>query len=471
MAFACSNEGDKPKNGKPKLDGVQTGLQKNKATATFTVTDEAGKPLAAEVLVGTDLNAPFPNNLVQTDAQGQATVPAAWQSQQPVTVRSPGYVSVTYLGQDPQSLSFRLRVAPVTTRMELKGTTSGYQIQNNDGQVDFGLIMKGMTKFEALAFDINKVISPESDIIKIVGKETPIPSNVSFPKQRESYVLPITLDKNPYRLYFNQPGQYKILGLKGRFPFKTVVDGMRAEKTFADLVNYFTIEGGTMKDAIISGQHTLDLNVAEMKFTESVAVTAPVVQAGEVVLAVTAQDIGGVMMPNDVKKLLSGETMNLRTASKANAHILKVLKRESEFDSTVNANAGDRLSAIVSSPEQPANSTFLPLIENPVVQGQTLMMTAMTAVPGIESYATYLVLSELQEIQSNGTVVKIPLHRWEIYVPGWVNHIDLPQRPFSNQSPKWRWEVSFLGGIDAAPVLGPDMINKTTHVTRSSTDF
>ena len=40
--------------------------------ALITVMDSAGQPLQAEVLIGTGLNDPFTNNLIQTDAKGQA---------------------------------------------------------------------------------------------------------------------------------------------------------------------------------------------------------------------------------------------------------------------------------------------------------------------------------------------------------------------------------------------------------------
>src|SRR5690606_27028720 len=110
-----------------------------------------------------------------------------------------------------------------------------------------------MSKAELLAFDINKVISTDVDKISAGGRDMSIPSNISLPKQTERYLFfSITLDKNPFRIYFDSPGPQKIVALKGRFPFKKVVDELRSEKNFIDLINQFTIDGGTLQNIHIN---------------------------------------------------------------------------------------------------------------------------------------------------------------------------------------------------------------------------
>jgi hypothetical protein len=478
FVMGCSKDDDgnpKPKTGKLAefLSATKSAFNLNgHKSSAFTVIDQAGQPLKAEILVGTALNDPFPNNLLQTDASGNADIPADWNTHQPVTVRAKGFVSVTYLKQLPHSMTFKMRPAPVPQRMVLNGVTSGYQTQDFDDQVDFGLIIKGMSKAELLAFDINKVISADNDKFTVAGQELEIPSNVSLPRQKERYMIPITMDKNPYHLAVNQPGAQKIMVLRGRFPFKQVVDEMRSNKNFVDLINEFTLDGGAIRDInVLGGKQTLNLDVSELNFNSKVSVTAPSFASDEIVMGLVAQDMNGVLMPTDVKKFTSGQTMSLKAMNPSKSYVLKVLKRQSDFEAASNSNA-DRLSAIYAAVGQKISSPFLSLIENPKVQGQQLILDSPKPVAGVVPYATYLVLSELQDVDMNGTTVKVPLHRWEIYADDWINQVDLPQQPLSNgTSPKWRWEVSFLGGVDSAAVLGPDMIQKTTHVTRSSTDF
>src|SRR5690606_24649946 len=69
---ACSKD-SKPKEDKPK-EGFSLF---SKTQPTFTVTDEMGLPLVAEVLVGDKLNDP-PNNMVYTDPSGVAPIPDSW---------------------------------------------------------------------------------------------------------------------------------------------------------------------------------------------------------------------------------------------------------------------------------------------------------------------------------------------------------------------------------------------------------
>ncbi len=442
--------------------------------ALITVVDSSNQPLAAEVLIGTALNDPFPGNLLQTDAKGQVAVPETWSSEVPVTVRSPGHVAVTYLKQGPHAMTFKLRKAPMAQRIVLSGKTKGYPIKDKDDQIDFGLIIKGMSKSELLAFDINKVISSDNDTFTVAGQNAEVPSNVSLPRQKESYFLPVTIEKNPYRLFMNEPGPQKIIALRGRFPFKKVIDSLRNNKNFVDLINDFSLDGGTLQDVIVtSSALSLNLDLSQLQFHKSVSVLSPDHASDEVVIGVVAQDMNGVLIPTDVKKLPTGHAMNLKALEPAQSYILKVLQKQSDFNSvTDTTNSRDRLSVIYTAASEKSAGQFLNLVSNPRVQGQEIFLESPQAVSNIQPYATYLVLSELQEIPVGKSTTKIPLSRWEIYAPGWASQISLPQQPLSaSATPQWRWEASFFGGVDSAADLGPDMIQKTTHVTRSSIDF
>ncbi len=438
------------------------------------VIDQSGLPLQAEVLIGTALNDPFLGNLLQTDAQGQVVAPKEWSTVLPVTVRAPGYVAITYLHQSPHALTFKMRKAPMAQPITLSGTTKGYPIKDRDDQIDFGLIMKGMTKSELLAFDINKVISSDNDTFSVAGQDAQVPSNISLPRQKETYFIPITIEKNNYRLFMNEPGPQKVIALRGRFPFKKIIGELRNNKNFVDLLNEFSLDGGTLKDVTVTGSALkLNLDLAEFQFRQSVAVTAPSHAADEVMIGVAAQDMNGILMPTDVKKIQSGQLMNLKALDAKTSYVLKVLQKQSDFNvETGDPNSRDRLSVIYTQSSEKSAGQFLNLVENPKVQGQQVFLDAPKALHLVNPYATFLVLSELHEIIIGGRTTKIPLSRWEIYAPGWASQINLPQQPLTlGTGPQWRWEASFFGGVDSASDLGPDMIQKTTHVTRSSIDF
>ncbi len=478
LFLGCSPDGKTPSFSDLRSEVISATNFFTKSQALFTIVDNSGQPVQAQILIGLALNDPFPGNVLQTDAKGQVAAPKEWTTELPVTVRAPGFVAMTYLQQGPHSMTFKLRKAPMLQRMTLTGTTKGYPIKDRDDQIDFGLIMKAMSKSELLAFDINKVISSDNDSFSVMGQNAEVPSNISLPRQKESYYLPVTIEKNPYRLFMNDSGPQKVIALRGRFPFKKVIDQLRNNKDFVDLINEFSLDGGTIKDVTVAGSTlNLNLDLADLQFQKSISVMTPNHAADEVVLGVVAQDMDGVLMPTDVKKLPDRQSLNLKALDPSKSYVLKVLQRQSDFNAVANASSNpNRLSVIFKSAAETGAGQFLNLIENPRLQGQEMFLDAPKAMTDVNPYATYLVLSELQEIPVGKHTTKIPLVRWEIYSPGWNPQINLPQQPADTlantaANPQWRWEASFFGGVDSASDLGPDMIQKTTHVTRSSIDF
>ena len=77
-------------------------------------------------------------------------------------------------------------------------------------------------------FDIGWMVSPEYDVLKVLGREIAIPSNVAMPRQEESYFFPITLDKPNFRMFVRRPGNYEFLTLHAQFPLNRVADDFRA---------------------------------------------------------------------------------------------------------------------------------------------------------------------------------------------------------------------------------------------------
>src|SRR4051812_858512 len=106
---ACSKD-EPEKTTKSPRQQLQTASANNLNTSVVKVTDEAGNPVpTAQVLIGTELNQPFPNNFVTTTASGEILVPAAWTEPTAVTISAPGYMRTTYLDQLPMGQSLVIR--------------------------------------------------------------------------------------------------------------------------------------------------------------------------------------------------------------------------------------------------------------------------------------------------------------------------------------------------------------------------
>ena len=129
------------------------------------------------------------------------------------------------------SLAFASKTSPAALSgfTEIAGTTTNYSnIKDKDGVVDFSLVIPAMTVDELMNFELSRIVSPENDTLNILSKELQVPSNLSLPRQVESYFLSFTLDKPEFRSYVREMGQYNLYALQGTFPLKKVIDGIQA---------------------------------------------------------------------------------------------------------------------------------------------------------------------------------------------------------------------------------------------------
>ncbi|MBX3034057.1 MAG: carboxypeptidase regulatory-like domain-containing protein [Bdellovibrionaceae bacterium] len=462
--FACSEDKPSPK---PKDGRLQ-----QSDSALIIVTDSQGRPLAnAQVLIGDSLDQPFQGNFLATDAQGQVTVPAAWQNAQAVTAQAPGFVRLTLFGQNPGNLTLRLRDASREPTLELKGATTGHPIRDYDGNIDFGLVISALTRRDLLAFDLNKVISSHSDTMSVVGQRISIPSNVTLPRQKESYIIPVTLEKSSYRLYFGEQGTQRVFAAQGRFPFRTVLSELQKDKQFYELINHFSITGGVVRDISLQGPTRVDLPVNELRFSTQRALLAPALNADQVMIALATAEMNGWLVPTDVKRLASGQQMRLSVLDPASAYAVSVLKNSNEFE-----GAGmTRLSATIQPFTDGLTPRFLPLIADPhVTANGDLQLSRPAAVEGVAELATHALFSEVKGLPGeNGKTVEHLERLWEVFAPEWATDLSLPQWPEGTAQPtKKRWEVTYLGSISQNKVeLGQSVIDAATHVTHSSLDF
>lgn len=445
------------------------------ATSGLIIVGEDLQPLAdAKVLIGQELDQPFTGNYLVTDANGHLDLPAGWTDAEPVTIEAVGHVRATYFGQEPGDRTYRLRrrTNTTSTQFELKGQTHGHNIQDRDGFVDFSIVIPAMTRNNFLSFDINTVISPQVDVISVVGQEAEIPSNVALPRQKESYFLPVTLEKPDYRVYFAEGGVQKIFAARGRFPFKEVVDRLRNNTPFYDLVNYFSISGGGVKDLNLTKTTTqADLSVKDFDFKNKVNVQAPPVSGDETMMVVGVAHMNEYMVPTDVKIMKSNQKLALSTLDK-NASVFSILKKTKDMESM--APGADRLSAVLMPAGSGVAPKFLPILADPSLAANgDMLVPKMNPISGVNPIATYAVVSQVQDAVQGAKKVKVNTSYWEMYAHDWVESVNLPIWPEGNHvSGKKRWEVNLIGSQTVSEVdLGPAMINNATHVTHSSLQF
>jgi len=465
---------DKPDT-KPQPKGKLWGLWQPKATG-LNIVGEDLQPLAgAKILIGTEQEVPFAGNYLVADTSGHIDLPAGWSETTAVTIDVPGYVRATYFEQAPGDRTYRLRkkMSTATAQYEVKGVTTGHKPVDRDDIIDFGLVIPALTRNDFMSFNIDSVISPQSDVISIVGYDAEVPSNITFPKQKESYILPVTVDKPSYRTYFTESGVQKVFAARGQFPFKKVVDKLRKKAPMYELVNDFTILGGGVKDIDVAKASTsVDLSVIDLDFKGKVNVTAPAISGDETMMVVGVAHMNEFMIPTDVKVVKSGQKQSIATLDNKGS-VLSVLKKTKDLDPKAPAGS-DPLSAVLIPAGNGVTPQFLPLMADPTLAANgDMLLPKMNPIQGVNAIATYAVVSQVAQTMQGSQKVLVNSSYWEMYAPAWAESLNLPKWPEGNHLPgKKHWEVNLLGSLNVSQVdLGPAMINNATHVTHSSLDF
>jgi len=202
-------------------------LLKNLNANEIQVIDTLGSAVAnAKILIG--LNREMGDAIIlTTNDAGIANIPVSWNNRRALTITSQDHITTTYLNTLPQKNVFKVKKKMRSAPMEVKGLIENYTGIEKDGWLDFSLVMPMMSKSEYFNFELKKFISPESDVIEVVGQEANIPSNVSLPYQKERYLFfNITLDKPQYRLFVEEEKTYGLVATHGKLPFKKMVDDL-----------------------------------------------------------------------------------------------------------------------------------------------------------------------------------------------------------------------------------------------------
>lgn len=485
--ISCSEEKDtskKPKPSQEKSFWDVFNYGQKQSIATLKVIGQDSSPIAgAQVLIGNSADLITADQVLTTDKNGELALPDSWTGSESLTIDAQGFVRVTYYQiTKPEHLEVQMKPLSSEVQYELAGKTQNLPISDGDGKVDFGLVMSALNKDALTSFELNKVISSEMDKITALGQDILIPSNVSLPRQKESYFLPITLEKPMYRLYFGTPGMQRVYAARGRFPFKSVVDQFRDNKKFYELINYFSITGGSVRDILINNQKSsLDIPVTDLTYSNKLNLQAPQFDSREIVIGVAIKNMNGYLIPTDVKRLSQNQKMPLAVDQANDALVLSVMKHANEMEPT--SENSSRMSAVLLPFNDGLTPDFLPQVENPKVNSETSVeFKSPKNIDGVNALATFSALSTVVTTQKGDSTSKRVTRLWEVYAPSWVEKIELPnwktqvydmnENLADAVSTKKRWEVTFLGSANKLKTeLGSKAIEDSTHATHSSVEF
>lgn len=470
------------------------------------VIDDAGKPIAnASLLMGYEPGNPFNGNVIKTDANGRANVPADWKAALPLTVQAEGFVTTTIPVAQPGNMTIQLSSQEGAQEIEVKGPTNGYGRLIQDGKVDFGLVIPALSRDQLLNFDVSSMISPRADQIEIIGNKINLPSNIALPKQNETYIFPIEFDKPDYRVYMRQPGQYKMTAIHGQFPLQRVVGDIRAGKSIFEVINHFNfMESGQKDVSLTENVSDLAMDVNQTRFEGSTKIKAPAITGNQVMIAVNLAEQDGLMMPTDLKRLNANQSINLKSTGQSGS-ILSLLMEENPtnilneakeemislfaplFDLAALLPIGgplterppldfSRLSFAIAPSAGGAEPQFLSLLSKPELKDNTIKMQAPQILPGLTPIATYLVFSEVEVLGEGKAKSERRTRLWEVWSQAWLEQVELPKIEFERKADrKYRWEVMFLARPTTflgEPAISQRVDLKTiTHITRNALDI
>lgn len=471
----------------------------------ITVVDEHQRPVAnATVLLGYEVGNPFPGNSLTTNANGVAAVPNDWKAALPVTVQAQCYVTATLPVSMPGTMTIQISLQESQDAIEIKGKTTDFGRLINDGKAHVGLVVPGIDPKQILSFDMSTVLSPQVDTITVIGNTVSLPSNITLPDQTVTYIFPIRLNKPDYRSYVRNPGPYLMSATHASFPFQRVVNDIRGGKSIFEVINFFTFIEGAQKEINVTGNIAgVDLAVNAIPFKTSVSVKAPALDANQVMVGVSLREQNGLLMPTDIKRFASGQSMNLTTSPTppsllsllmvdansavggAMATMSNALSPINPFDSYLNTNAQTerkaqsfaQLSFAMQSSVNGATPQFLSLISAPIWDANYILKMSPPVLPsGLTSVATYMVLTEIKDFNNGGVNSEQATRLWEVWSDGWLNQVELPKLPIQRKTNcKYRWQVMYM----ARPVgakFDEDSPNRVdiktiTHVTRNTLDI
>lgn len=451
----------------------------------ITVTDLEGQAIAgAKIQIGPVLGQPFAANLLTVDASGKVVAPNGWQEATVVTIDAPGFIRASYFAQSPGSHTYKLRRADAPKSLQLQGQTTGFGNLTGNGVLDLSLVFSAVPRSDVASLELTQLIGTGVDKVSVYGETLELPSNLSVPKQTETYfmIVPVTLDKPSYRLSVAKPGSYRFAAVHAQFDFKKTIDDMRDGKSFFDVINRIQFRSYSTRDLTIQQPNqAADFKLGATPLKASVAVRASGLPKGYAMVATSLVESGGYSVVTDVKRLLEGESRTLMTAPPArNAKsdpsrlLVRTLKKYDAKRTNFSGSDYEELSAIVSNAGANPAAGFLPILKPIVSKGRSIVFDPPKLPVGLQAGLTQVTLSKVEIVGSGQLWLVKKSPRWDLYAPEFAKEMTLPSlgaEPWAVKG-QYRWELLYAAGASVSESqMGPGATSDFSHVTKTAIDF
>ena len=465
--IACSENGSSPAptGDTPKVFG--------ETSPVITVTDQTGTPLVgAKILFGTTYDE---NKMLETDARGQVSIDdKLWTSRTYITIDHPNFVRATYVGVEPVSMDVKLNPLMKERAYGISGITTGFGSLAKDKWADVSVVAPMFRREQLVGFDLSYVISDQMDQMKVMGRTINIPSNISFPKQKEKYGwFTITLNKPSYRMPFFFPGAYDLIALHGRFPFEKTIDKVRGGDNIFSVVNDFVInQGGITRVDIDGNDHEMDLPINNIQFEKEVELMSPSVDAGEVTMIVGLNKQADRYFPSGIKYVKAQENVKINFSAEHESLALAFQSEEVETDKDTKG-ISNKISIEVMPLNQSSSFNLLERVESPAWENDGLVFDIPADNEEVFQGGTYVSLTVYENDANPHAEVPNSQKQWEFYAPNWLDRMEVPEWPTGlSQEKNLRWEVMFLGKKNNSAVpLGAEILKEASHVSRNTLDL
>lgn len=443
----------------------------------YILNDLGQKVPFARVLIGDHVTTN--NQWLTADENGFISLSKTWTEAQTLTIEAADHIRLSLKDQVPGARTLVIRKKPRTPNLTLRGNVSGVSTKDKDGYIDFAIVLDSMTKKDVLNFNVNKVVSPWTEKISALGFDFPVPQNIFLPKQKESYLLTVTLQKTWFDMPYDSYGKKSLYSLQGRFPFKKIISEVQNKTAYFELVNYFEFSGaGKLEHNFSNTSAAPTLNAAQIKMDASFTMQTPSIPSDQVIFGLSTYKDNDLFQPLDVKYMQSREKLIFKTNKNVAPYFIGVLKNKNEF--TNDSASMERASISINSPKDAIR--YLPLIQDPSWNSTSELHINLPTISSsaFSEQGMVVIISELHPITlPDGKVLKYKIPLWEIHSPTWASRLTIPDFETSSATAR-RVEVTLLaratdnsGQQNTTAVISnhEERIESATHLTKSASDY
>ncbi len=371
----------------------------------------------------------------------------------------------------------------------ISGITTGYNKsieRKKDGYVDVSIVMPALTKKSILFFDLNNIISPKSETIKVLGQRLPLPSNLSIPKQKESYLLTFKLNKPKYTVFVSKKGRQSISAIHGKFKVRKVVDQILEGKPIVNLLNDTSFIGGDQITVDTNKKtDSQNLHIKNFQYNGKAKINAPIYDSRNLSLfSLPLAYINNSYHPTDLKYVQSGKFKYVTTNKKSPMYALNILTDQIEKftnpkhlggpqsqESFLYQSKFSRVSLSILPLKEQLTPTFLDFVDPPYLSSDAskLHFSPPAEQAGTTPLATIVELIEAKNFENGKLSSENKKTLWKKVLPGWKSNTSLPNIELIQKAgATFRYEVSFVA-TNSSAIATPQTVdlNKFSLLTKN----